>query len=252
MDKETEDAIKAVADSVKVLADGQSALQGSIGQLTNSMSQNLQASNQQHNDNTPEPFNMPGAEELEAMDRTALVNVIASKVTSDLDAKLNPLTQAISKLDQGISTQASKTEFQQVSSKYPDFLKWKDEIVASVNATPGLSLEKAYKLARLEDPEKATQVDKEFKLGDFANAPDDDSKEGTGNDNSQLRLHKDKDGKFSFGGLQPSGDDVPGEKDTTPNEGSMDLNDAFDDAFDKSLAAVPGAGQYVGGSSALE
>jgi hypothetical protein len=49
----------------------------------------------------------------------------------------------------------------EVHDKYADFNSWHDEMRDNIKAHPGMTIERAYKLARAENPEKAEEVDVE-------------------------------------------------------------------------------------------
>lgn len=102
-----------------------------------------------------------------------------------------------------------KAEARRLASEYPDFTFFINEMKAEIEAAPGISLEKAYKLAKMDNPERVAEWEKEH--------PPEKKEDNEGGDQKNV---------LEFGGLMPtSGVDRRNEK--------MNTDDAADAAFDE-------------------
>lgn len=82
-----------------------------------------------------------------------------AKVQKAADEKVDSLAQAFS----------SKNANEQVGAAikdHADFWEWKDDIKSVLSENPNLNVQRAYKLARAEAPEKAAEMDKKYAKAD--------------------------------------------------------------------------------------
>lgn len=115
-----------------------------------------------------DPGDLFGGVDLEQLDRKQLAALILShtektvktaleKQAKSLEGRVNDLS---GKLD---STHASSI-IKEISSKpeNADFWEWSNEIKTILKETPGLSIERAYKLAKSENPKKVAELTKKY------------------------------------------------------------------------------------------
>lgn len=159
--------------------------------------------------------------DLETLSNTDLVRFnqeqTAKMIRDSLKEALDPLRKDLENTRQGFRQHSSSIELENVKSKYKDFDEWHEEMRAILKKNPGLDLDSAYKLSRVNDEEKAKKLDEKFSKGD-ENSEDD----------------KDEKPAVRFGGLLSS--------EVGEGKGSvqrMNPNDAFDAAVEKVTADFP-------------
>jgi len=98
-----------------------------------------------------------------------LLGVVSNAVEKFVDARLqldreereksqDGFLKKVSNIEQMIGHMVAQQSVNEIRAKYPDFEQYRDDIAALIKETPGLSIDKAYKLA------KAERLDKELAL----------------------------------------------------------------------------------------
>lgn len=126
--------------------------------------------------------------DLELMPRAQFIDHMTKKI---LQAVNEQVVKPLSSKMQGIATVTEQRTIQEqvakVAEKNPDVYEWKEELVALSQQHPTLSVAQLYKLARDDDPDKASKMDQKYKKNES-------------DDKDQERKIK-----LSFGGLTPTG-----------------------------------------------
>lgn len=212
-----ETQLSGVVEIVKTLASGQTNLQESL----KSLQETLSTANK-HEDPEPEDVD-PDDVELETLSRKDLLKLIEKNVDKKMQANLNPLKNSIegvgSKLDEAISSVTVK-EFQKEN---PDLMEWKNEIAGIFKGGRATNVNDAYRLARLDDPDKAAAIDKKY-------AP-------------AVEKSKDIDAVHVFKGFPPNSGTA-----TTKNT-RMTTKQSADAAWEEATAAMPGITQFLNSDS---
>lgn len=147
--------------------------------------------------------------DLESLSRKDLVDVIVGKVASEIESKLGQVDERINNASETATRSGLVLLLRDAREKYPDFDEWESEIRAVAKEQPNTTPERAYLIARGENPEKAKEL--ETKLDEKNKA--DEAAAGSS--------------KEKFGGLQSGGG---GESSADP-DGKMTPVDAADKAF---------------------
>ena len=141
---------------------------------------------------------------IEAIDRRDFLDLILTKVSDLLDTKIAGQSEQIKSVGTTAAEATIKAEFERLRSTVaPDIYDWQEEMVKIANETPGISVEKAYKLARLENEEKARELD--IKYGKIEEPKkEEETKKPTGDE--------------IFGGLLPTSGKTVEAEDMTPED----------------------------------
>ncbi len=148
--------------------------------------------------------------DLEQMSRADFANYIGDNIVKTLQKEmLDPLNKKIEGIETTSVDKDIKMEVKELSGEHKDFWDWKSEMGEIAKATPGITLKRAYKLARSENPDKAKELD-------------DKHKDTSG----------DKDEKAKgFGGLTPTSS-------ATSKSTKMDQATAVESAWDETMEGL--------------
>lgn len=207
------DTVKQLATSVQDSQKGQVQLMETIKGLSKPPKE------------TPTTKEPKGAElldevKLERMSRSDLVKTILAQVKGVVDEAVKPLGETIQNTRKETVKDKVAAEMKSLADKNPDFNEWMDEIKEIAQQTPGISVTRAFKLAKSENPDKAKQLEEKYK-DEFAAL---DGSAGTG----------DTKGK-PYGGAKP-GVTTSGEEGRT----DMSRKDAIDAAWEETMGSLPG------------
>jgi uncharacterized coiled-coil protein SlyX len=100
---------------------------------------------------------------LNDLDNKQLVKLVLGEVGKVLDKKLEGVGTKIDATANRLDEAEVKRQVVELGAK--DFFEWGDEISSLAKDNPGLNVKQLYRLARDEDPEKATKLDEKY-LGD--------------------------------------------------------------------------------------
>lgn len=142
--------------TVSNLAQNMQTIQSSISQLT-------EAGN---TDDDEDAGDDDIGTDLETISRADFAKHIVSTLNKQFNKQLESLNEKIEKTSQNVEAVDTKTSLKEFSSQHPDFWDWKDELQGIVKETPGISIERAYRLARAENPDKARQLDEKHTPSD--------------------------------------------------------------------------------------
>jgi len=104
--------------------------------------------------------------DLDQLDRKEFMALLLSR----FDERLSDVVGGVKKeYDERLSTvsnsfhdDVASRELTNISGKHKDFYEWREEVQSLLKATPGLTLARAYTIARTENPEKAQELDKKY------------------------------------------------------------------------------------------
>ena len=164
---------EALVKTVGTLAQGMGSVQAGLTALSD-----MESRRQTPADDDDEEEEDLG--DLETMSRADLVSTILKTVEKGIDKKLSAVSEKIEGLGNDLESRDIKSEVNTLASDNKDFWDWKEEIRSIAAETPGISVARAYKLARTENPEKAKKLDEKYE-------PKEEDKKKTG-----------------FGGLTPT------------------------------------------------
>lgn len=125
---------------------------------------NLISEVQSVNAATPAPRQEPV--DLEAMSRPELVAHIVGTISEAVKAQiadaLNPFAEQLNGLQHNVVTRTVEQEIATLRSSNKDFDDWKAEMVGLAKQHPTLGIPQLYRLARVENPAKAGELDKKY------------------------------------------------------------------------------------------
>lgn len=146
--------------------------------------------------------------DVDALDNRGLLK----HMTGEISKLLEPIQKQLSHSDTKIEQTRASSEVEKAASSYNDFYDFKGEIEERIKANPNLSVDDAYHLAKVHNPEKV------IALQEAAQKIEDDKKE-----------EDKKEEKSAFGGLLPTS--TIGE----PNQ-RMEAKEAANNAWDETMA----------------
>lgn len=154
---------------------------------------------------------------LETMSRAEFLQLIGKTLGKQMQKQfVEPLSQQLSEVRQGLTTTQLKTLIEQAQSKYPDLLEYQQEMTELAKVHKTLGPEQLYKLAKdSASEEKLAEVAKKF---------------------PPKVTETKKPLEISFGGLMPSNHD--GSDGTSASK--MSPREAADDAWAKTVADLGG------------
>jgi len=152
--------------------------------------------------------------DMEQLDRKDFAALLLTKfqeaLQTNLKEAMKPLEERVGKIDERVEGDMANREVNAAAGQRPDFYEWRQEIAELVKTTPGLSVTRAYTIARAENPEKVKKMDEKYTKKSAPAAP-------------------------GFTGILPTGGGGRGEV-----AGKMKFNEAANKAFDDVLASLGG------------
>ncbi|MEK0326699.1 MAG: hypothetical protein QQN63_13455 [Nitrosopumilus sp.] len=147
--------------------------------------------------------------------KSQLIKLVVGEVSKVVDEKLDQVGKTIQSTNQDINDTKLKAEVKEILIDSPDLMDWKKEMRELAEDNPNLSLARLHKLARIEAPEKAKELDDKYK---------EESDEG-------------KDKETGFLSLMPTGG--VGFLDPDSDEKPMTSTEAGDKAWEETLESFP-------------
>lgn len=204
------DLEKKVADLTSIvsnLAEGMQNMQGSIGTLTQNMTEftkTLQQGQQQQQQSGEEEDDdstfTPGDADLESMSRADFMNVILQQVNKGLGDIAKQLETKVSTVEERVDATTIKAEIKEVADQNPDFMFYKDEMKAIADRNPEMHVKDIYRLAKAEvaesNPEKLKEIEEKV-AEQQAEKLKTQQQAGEGSANQSTK-------KGGFGGLTPT------------------------------------------------
>ena len=103
---------------------------------------------------------------LETLPRKQFADHIIKKVSMVVEKQLKTVSKSTADVKDEVARARVEKAVMEVAGKHSDFWEWSKEIKEIAEASPGISAARAYTLARMENPEKAKQVDEKQKAKD--------------------------------------------------------------------------------------
>ena len=139
-------------------------------------------------------------DDIDDFSNSQLMSHMLSEFTKIVDGKIDGVTKEVGKHKSEADQASLQKEVTEFMEKHSDFREWGAEIKALNEVHPTLNVAQLYKMARDENPDKATEIDEKIEA---------DKKDGD----------KDKKKTSPFGGLTPtSGKTVETEEKLTKDE----------------------------------
>lgn len=101
--------------------------------------------------------------ELENLDRAGFLDHIMGEINKSISGLSDGLNNKLSAITERSDTDDTKAELASVQKAHKDFTDWIPEIQQIIKESQGISLSRAYKLARDENPDKAKEVDEMYR-----------------------------------------------------------------------------------------
>lgn len=104
--------------------------------------------------------------DMEQLDRKDFAALLLSKfeerLSHHMKEAVKPLEERVGKVSERLENDLAGREVNAAAGERPDFYEWRPEIAALVKENPSLSVTRAYTIARSENAEKATAMDKKY------------------------------------------------------------------------------------------
>ena len=151
--KEIQQAVKGIALLVQNQATAQTKMQGDFTEAMKTLAESQK----------PKPASLEDQQDaINDLDNSGLLQLVVSEVGKVVDSKLGTVADDLKKTNQDINDTRLTGQLRELMNDNPDFLDWKSEMAAIAKENPTLSMERIYKLAKLEDPDKAEDLKKKY------------------------------------------------------------------------------------------
>ena len=208
---------KAVLSVVATLGKSMQSMQKGITDLQTSVGDAVKGFKESSGGKKPEPPEKT-EDDINTMSQAELVAHIFGGVRKMVDGSSSDLKTMISGVKTGVEDRELESSIRTFAAEHADFQEWIPEIKKLIQETPGLSVDRAYTIARQENLDKSTELDEKFKKEDTDAA--------------------DKTDKPKFGGLMPtSGITLEDSEDN--KEGRLTQKDAAEKAFTEIFGEKP-------------
>jgi len=152
--------------------------------------------------------------DMEQLDRKDFAAMLLAKfedrLAHHMKEAVKPLDERLGKVSDRVENDLANREINTAAGERPDFYEWRAEIAQLVKDNPGLSVTRAYTVARSENKDKATKMDEKYVKKSEAKSP-------------------------AFVGLTPTGGGGRGEGAT-----KMKFNEAAEKAYADVLSSLGG------------
>ncbi len=215
--------IKALGDNMKQIG---SALEGLNNRITAVESRNVappDANTDQVTKREPK-----SDEDLDEMSRSQFMSHIVEEISHVL---VKPLAQMVDNNAEGLTVKDTKKSVEDARDAHPDFMEFEREILQIAKDVKGISPERAYQMARNENPEKASEMDVKY-------MSEEDKEKKKVEEEKKVAEEKGDSTTEVFGGLTPTSG-VPAEK-----ADYKDNKEAFDAAWDENVTQAGLEGMF--------
>lgn len=204
---------KGNIEAIAKLTEGMTALAKAVEGIQTNMA--AQRAGKQNGDEEEEEEEEENDEEiddktLESLPRKQFADHLIGKVSKIIEKQLKGVQKEVSSVKEGVSREKVQEQVMKLAGEHKDFWDWKDEIAEIATEMPGITPARAYKMARVENAEKAKKMDEKYKVGEGKDGGEDTSGKG----------------KKKFGGF------TPGSSRTVQNS-KMSKTEAAEKAFDE-------------------
>ena len=159
----------------------------------------------------------PTEEEFNEMSQSDLLKHVNQAVADSIAKATGEVRKDISKVSDSVMERSIKDELKGFAKDHPDLLDLTEEMKSIIDETPGLSIARAYSLAKAENPEKAKTLAEKYKESD------------------------DTVKRPPFGGLTPTSGASPTGEDGKP----LTQAKAADKAWTETLQSFPGISEIL-------
>lgn len=108
----------------------------------------------------------PDPVDLDALSRQELVAHVVGSMTKTFETlladKLNPVLERVNTVHTDVVVDRAKSEIGSLRAEHKDFSDWNTEIVGLAKQHPSLSITECYRLAKVSNPAKATELDRKY------------------------------------------------------------------------------------------
>ncbi len=228
--------VKTLNETMKTIAEGQKGLVNlpnvlnQMGTAINAITAKIEgmATNKPAVDSKPtvkEPIKMDD-QVIDDMTGSQLAAHIISQIGDVVKDAVKPVSDKVDDVDVRHQTGVTKSLLNKAVDDHKDFWSWKDEMTALAGQHPSLTPQALYTLARDENPDKATEIDKEL-----AKKNDDLDDDGKKKEEPQV-----------FGGLTPTSG-------VSGKEGKSDMKsrEAAESAWEQTMKEI--SPDIIGGTA---
>lgn len=202
------DSLQQVTSAIGAIQQQQNKQADVLSQVTNTLGKLAEPAEEE--ESSAVDYNV----DLESMSNTELANKMLEVIEDRVGQFSKSIEQKIDQFDSKVGTVSAQSQVNETRGKYQDFDHYKDEMVQLARENPGLSVERLYRLAKAENPQKVEEVDKKL----AAENPPPEKDEG-------------EDKPKRFGGMIPTGGFIPVSENTR-----MKPKDAADKAWEDVIA----------------
>lgn len=205
--------------TITSMGDGMKALAEGMGKI-NSRIDDIEKSTEGPEKKVDKKKNI---DNLELLDRKSFMGVMLDEMKEIIADAVTPVKNSIENNTTNAGKEKLQKEIKKAQAANADFNEWGDEILDIAKKNPGISPQRAYVIARAENPNKAEKMDEKFKT--------DDQKKKEEKGALDAKAASSDDIAEQFGGLLPtSGSVVDSDK--------LDGDKAADIAWDKTFGNV--------------
>ena len=156
--------IELLTKSVGLLAENLQKMEGNQGQIVAALAK---ITEQPKSDVKQQLETQFGDDvDLEQLDRKDFARYIRTHMLADIKGEVSKLSDAmiakIEDLGGRFESKNANEQIERTANSNKDFWEWSSEIKGLLKESPTLSVSRAYKLARSENPDKAKELDKKY------------------------------------------------------------------------------------------
>ena len=109
-----------------------------------------------------EPDDELDDEKLEELPRRKFLDFMLTRVAKHMDTSLAEVKAAVQQIGNQTARNSLEQEANAFASTHEDFADFEQEMIQIAKESPGLSVARIYKLAKVENPDKAKAVEKKY------------------------------------------------------------------------------------------
>jgi len=209
--KQMVSVISALGAGLKEARTQNEALSAKIGELTDTL--------KDVKTNKSESMNQAGLsdEQLNEMPQAEFIKHVNKIISDNVSRATGDVRKDIAKVSDTFTQKSLQEEIKNFAKEHPDLLDFTEEIKSIIDETPGLSVQRAYALAKTENPDKATTVAEKYKTD------------------------ADRPQRQPFGGLTPTSGASPAGEDGKP----LTQDKAADKAWNDTLTKFPALSEVM-------
>jgi hypothetical protein len=147
------EGLAGVLSTIQVLANGQQQFQQTLSEIAN-------ASRQPVKEIVPEP--VIDDEDLDTMSRKDLIAHIQKLTAHGVEQTIKPILDQLKGLGSKVDESITSNTVQNFQKDHKDLMEWKAEIAEIFKSGRATNVNDAYRLARLDDGDKAKKIDLKY------------------------------------------------------------------------------------------